>query len=66
MNTYQQMLVQIEFIKFNLANYINGSSKNINLDNIESKINMYTVQLNSLLSKHNKAPIKNESDTFIC
>jgi hypothetical protein len=65
-NTYQQISIQIEFIKFNLANYINGSSKNINLDNIESHINMYTIQFNNLMTKQNEALIKNDSNTFIC
>mgnify|MGYP005646962705 FL=1 len=57
---YQQISTLLELIKFTLGNYINGSSKNINFNKIESTINMYTIQLNNLLSK------ENESNTFIC
>ena len=60
---YQQISTQLELIKFTLGNYINGSSKNINFHDIESNINMYTIQLNNLLTEQN---IKNESNTFIC
>ena len=65
-NEYQQIYIDLHLIKSTLGNYINGSSKNINLDDIESTINMYTIQLNNLLSKYNKNIFKNESNTFIC
>ena len=64
-NEYQQIYIDLHLIKSTLGNYINGSSKNINLDDIESTINMYTIQLNNL-SKYNKNIFKNESNTFIC
>ena len=63
---YYKICTKIELIKSILGNYINGSLKNINLNTIEFDINVCTMQFNNLLSKQNKALIKNDTNTFIC
>jgi len=56
----QQICTRLKSIELILGKYINGSLKTINLNEIESHINMYNIQLNNLLSK------QNENNTFIC